>query len=359
MLKEKSCNLIDPILDEDIQNIFKALPDLEQLRGKHVFITGSTGLIGSQIVYLLAELNRLKNLEIMIIALARNEKKAQKMFGSLREYGVVIQIGDINQAFSIDETIDYIIHGASATSSRYFVSNPVETIITALAGTKNVLEFACHKKIKSMVYLSSLEVYGTPPQKETIQETDYGYIDPLSVRSSYSEGKRMAECLCASYAQEYGVPVKIARLSQTFGTGVEYDDGRVFAEFARCVVEKKNIILRTQGKTVRSYCYTADAVKGILCLLFRGVSGEAYNVTNMDTAISIRDMAQMLCDAFPDSGISVKIEIPEDIQAYGFNPEVIIRLDSGKLHQLGWQPSVGLEEMFRRMIQGWEYRYSL
>ena len=135
-----------------------------------------------------------------------------------------------------------------------------------------------------MVYLSSLEVYGVPQTEDgTVTETDYGYIDPLSVRSSYSEGKRMVECLCASYAKEYQVPVKVARLSQTFGAGVEYHDGRVFAEFARCAVEKRNIILHTAGNTLRTYCYTKDAVAALLTILVKGEVGSAYNVTNKNT----------------------------------------------------------------------------
>lgn len=106
----------------------------------------------------------------------------------------------------------------------------------------------------------------------------------------------MAECLCASYAKEYQVPVRIARLSQTFGPGVDYNDGRVFAEFVRCAVEKRNIVLHTQGNTVRSYCYTKDAVSALLHILLKGTDGEAYNVTNMDTAVSIREMADLVCD---------------------------------------------------------------
>ena len=143
------------------------------------------------------------NLNIKIIALARNKKKADDLFKGLVDEGKVdVYICDINEKIEISNQIDYIIHGASATSSRYFVTNPVETILTALHGTKNILEIAKEKNIKKMVYLSSLEVYGTPDEKmDYITEKDYGYLDPMQVRSSYSEGKRMAECLCASYAK--------------------------------------------------------------------------------------------------------------------------------------------------------------
>ena len=325
----------------------------EHLKNSTVFVTGATGLLGSQIVWALVYMNRMKNCNIQIVAMARNEEKVKKVFGNLTKGSdLTIYYGDINEAITYSGKVDYIIHGASATASRYFVTHPAETIQTALKGTEHILTFAEKKAIKSMVYLSSLEVYGTTDrEKQKICETDYGYLDPMSIRSSYSEGKRMAECMCAAYASEYEVPVKVARLSQTFGAGVEYQDGRVFAEFARCAVEKKDIVLHTQGNTIRSYCYTKDAISGILYILLKGQNGEAYNVTNMDTAVSIREMAKLVCDLYPKNGIQVKIEIPEDVTSFGYNPEMVIRLDASKLQELGWKPTVGLREMFERMIE--------
>ena len=295
----------------------------------------------------------MRNLQIHIIAMVRNEEKGKKMFSHLIGRGdVELLVGDINRPVVYSDSVDYIIHGASATSSKYFVSNPVETIYTALDGTSNILKFATEKKINGMVYLSSLEVYGTPEKDaDLITENDYGYIEPLSVRSSYSEGKRMVECLCASYAKEYDVPVKVARLSQTFGAGVAYDDGRVFAEFARCAIEGKNIVLHTEGKTVRTYCYTIDAVTALLTILAKGQAGEAYNVTNMDTAISIYDMAKLVSGILPESNIAVERDIPEDLASFGYNPEMIVKLDSTKLQKLGWKATVGLREMYERLIE--------
>lgn len=162
----------------------------------------------------------------------------------------------------------------------------------------------------------------------------------------------MVECLCASYAKEYEVPVKIARLSQTFGPGVTYEDGRVFAEFARCALEQKDIVLHTQGRTVRSYCYTKDALSALLYILLHGKTGEAYNVTNMDTAISIKDMADMVCETIGNGKIKTVIDIPEDVSAFGYNPEMIIRLDSSRLMELGWTATTGIEEMFVRLADG-------
>lgn len=349
----------DAVLQEDLELLAKdqTVP-FGMLKNKTVFVTGATGLLGSQVVKALACSNRLLGTDIQILAFARSQEKAGNVFGELLGRGDVhVVIGDVADTVAYEGQVDYIIHGASATSSRYFVSNPVETILTAVNGTANALEFARKKQVQGFLYLSSLEVYGTPsPGAGKISESYGGYIDPLAVRSSYSEGKRMVECLCASYASEYQVPVKIARLSQTFGAGVEYSDGRVFAEFVRCAIEKKDIVLHTEGRTVRSYCYTKDAVAAMLLILLKGEAATAYNITNMDTEISIADMARLVCDTFPEAGIQVTFDMPQDVSSFGYNPEMAVALDSGRLMGLGWKPTVGLCEMFIRLAKSMALR---
>lgn len=345
------------VLQEDMEQLARDCAGLfAALRGKSVLVTGATGLLGSHAVKALACSNRLSDAKIRILAFVRSREKAQQVFGELLNRGdVQLIVGDILQPFSCSEQVDYIIHGASATSSPYFVSNPVQTIETALNGTKNALEFARTVQVEGFLYLSSLEVYGTPSVGiGHIDESYSGYLDPLQARSSYSEGKRMAECMCAAYASQYQVPVKIARLSQTFGAGVAYQDGRVFAEFARCIIEKRNIVLHTAGRTVRSYCYTKDAIAALFTILVKGSVGAAYNVANMDTRISIASMAQFVCGLFPEAGIQVDFDVPKDIASYGYNPEMTVALDSGRLMALGWTPTVGLAEMFQRLVAGME-----
>ena len=347
---------LNRILQEDMEAVVNSNCPLSLLENATVLITGASGLLGSQIVKTLACANRLKGLNIRILALIRNEKKAIQVFGDLlKREDIHLVCCDINQIPDIEDSVEYIIHAASPTSSRYFVTNPVETILTAVEGTRNILELGRRKNVKGFVYLSSLEVYGVPNTKDGhVTEKDYGYIEPLNIRSSYSEGKRLVECLCASFAEEYGVPVKIARLSQTFGAGVEYDDSRVFAEFARCVMEKQNIVLHTEGKTLRTYCYTKDAVSAILFILLKGKAGEAYNVTNSDTAVTISEMAQCVCDLFPEKNICVQYDIPDNLTSFGYNPEMVIRMDCTKLESLGWKATVDLKGMFFRMIEYFE-----
>ncbi len=351
----ESCN---EIIQNDINEIVNNIDyiDFNEFNNKTVLITGSSGLIGSQLVELFACISNIKKLNIKIIATGRNKERLEKRFSHLTTNKNIkfIELNiDDESKLDIRDDVNYIIHAASPTSSKFFVTNPVETLNTTIHGTNKILELAKQKKVEAMVYLSSLEVYGIP-YNEDVKENDYGYIDNLSIRSSYSEGKRATECLCSAYASEYNVNVKIARLSQTFGPGVIYEDGRVFAEFVRCAIEKRDIVLHTKGNTLRTYCYTKDALSAILTILLKGEKGEAYNVTNPDTAVTIREMAEMVCKLFADSNINLKIEIPEDVGKFGYNPEMKIRLNIEKISNLGWKPTVKLEKMFLKLKQSME-----
>lgn len=320
------------------------------LKNKTVMVTGATGLIGSQIVKALLYANETLNTRIKIVAVIRNRSKAKKIFGTAK-LDYICQ--DIANALKCKRKVDFIIHTANSTSSSSFVEKPVETIDSIVQGTKNILDFARKVESKSIVYLSSMEVYGEIPldRLEPLLEKDYGYVDISKPRSSYQEGKRAAECLCVAYASEYNVPVKIARLSQTIGAGVDYNDNRVFAMFARNIVEKKDIVLKTKGETVRSYCYITDAVVAILKLLEQGIAGEAYNVANPETTCSIKDMAEMLCNKYKNSKLVFKLE--QDNKYLG---TLRYYLDTSKIEALSWKAKISLEEMFERLIKSFYSR---
>lgn len=343
----------DRLRQEDIEFVANAeIIPWNALHGKSILITGATGLIGSLIVKALACRNRLYDDNIKIYAMVRNLEKARKIFMELESRkNFRFVCCDITGEYELPNNLNYIVHAASMTSSKDFVIKPVETIQTAVFGTNELLKKATAMALDGFLYLSSLEVYGTPRDGDiNISESYSGYIDSLQVRSSYSEGKRMVECLCASYASEYKVPVKIARLTQTFGTGVSYNDGRVFAQFARAAIDGKNIILKTKGETLRSYCYVADAATAILLILVKGAVGEAYNVANEKTAISIADMAKFVCENFSRGKSRIVFDIVEDAGKFGYNPVMKICLNTTKLNDLGWKAHFGLKQMFERTI---------
>lgn len=342
-------------LEKDIQELASRKSYFEPFENASVLITGATGLLGSILAKSLIAYSQKNNANITVYACCRNREKYERIFGDCRCSSLKPVFGDVGQLDISSLHIDWIVHGASITDSRTFIERPVETIETAFDGTRNLLRQCVGKELKGFVYLSSLEVYGAFNDCDGIKnvlESDGGYIDTMSVRSSYSEGKRMAETLCSSYAAEYSIPVKVARLCQTFGAGVEYGDSRVFAQFARAVIEKSDIVLRTKGETVRNYCYTTDAVRGILTVLSKGRAGEAYNIANSNATASIANMARLVCTLFPESGTNVVFDIAEDAGKLGYNPLVRMRLDSGKLESLGWKSEVPFDEMFRRLV-GW------
>lgn len=336
------------ILIEDVQQFAEHFDLWEQLRDKAFLITGATGLIGSVLIKSLIELSRQKSLGIKIIAVVRSLEKAHKVFAN--EYSEIyfqqIELHEISQN-SIKEHIDYVVHLASPTASKYFVEHPVETLRTAVEGTTAVLEYVKDAKVRSVVYASSLETYGSNHTDDWLKEDFQGYVNPTEVRSSYNIGKRTCECLCHAYAKEYGVNVMIARMTQTFGAGVEYNDGRVFAQFARKAIEGQNIELHTSGETCRMYCYTTDAVSAMLYLLLKGEKGEAYNIANKDSYISIRQMANLVKMEY-NPNIDVVIT-PKENQGYA--PETKLRLETSKMESLGWRPRLGLKEMFGRLIK--------
>ena len=165
----------------------------------------------------------------------------------------------------------------------------------------------------------------------------------------------MAEGICGAYAHEYGVPVKTARLAQTFGAGISKNENRVFAQFAHSIMDGTDIVLHTDGSKAHCYCYTSDAVLGLLTVLLRGKDGEAYNVSNEDTFGTIREMAEMLVQNYPESGSKLIFDIPEDVNTFGYAPTSSMLVHAGKLRELGWKPEVGLAEMFERLMGSMRY----
>ena len=324
----------------------------KNLQDKTVLITGATGLIGSLVTVTLLAANKRLGLNCHVVAAVRNKSKAEELFGESE--CLELYERDIREPIAYAKRrVDYIVHAASCTDSRSFVLCPVETIETTLKGTINVLEFAkLHSTIKT-VFLSTMEVYGTPLNDERIDENHSTNLCTTDVRSCYPISKRMSEQLFASYSAEYGINGAALRLTQTFGPGVAYNDGRVFADFARCIIEQRDIVLHTEGLTKRMYLYTADAVSAILHIMLMQNDGsgsfDVFNTANESTYCSIKEMA----DEFRILGgkdIAVKIEI-EDVSKYGYAPTLHMNLDTSKLKKTGWNPKYEFHYMITNLIE--------
>lgn len=323
-----------------------------KLQNKTVLVTGATGVIGYNLVSGLVYANIKKSLNMHIFALVRDIEKAKEKYAEqLRSSNSISFIsGEVEHLPSMQEKIDYIIHGASPTASVFFIENPVETIKTSVVGTMNMLELAEHSKVQGLVYLSSMEVYGAPKTEDILYEEDLGYLDHLNIRNCYPEAKRQCEALCAAYVSEYSVPAMSVRLAQTFGPGVNKDDSRVFAEFARCAMDGKDIILLTDGGSKRCYLYTMDAVSAILTVLLKGEAGQAYNAANSETYCSVKEMAAMVAKTIGEDKIKVRVSKDKE-KSKKFSSPHFYNLSVARIMELGWRPSRNLLEMYQRMIE--------
>ena len=342
----------DTILEADLQQIATADLPYNSWKGKTFLVTGATGLVGSLAIRSLIYISRQYDLALKIVALVRNPEKAKAVLGELADFtGLTLLCADLSAPrICYSEPVDYIIHAAAVTTSKLLVSAPVEASKTALNGTLAVLDLALEKQVKGMVYLSSMEVYGVLSDSRDVKEADLGYVDLQAVRSCYPESKRMCECLCNAYAKEYGLPVCAIRLAQTFGAGVSPEDTRVFAQFAKSAIAGTNIVLHTDGQSEGNYIYTTDALKAI----FKGDPGQVYNAANESCHTTILDMAKLVAHKICGNKIDVVIDLPADISAMGYAPKTKLRLISDKLRALGWQPEIGLEEAYLRLIKSLE-----
>lgn len=332
------------MLVKDISRVIdRTAINWSELQNQTILISGATGLIGNAIVQCLLRVKEQKSIDFDIVVWVRNKEKAHRLFHD----SVLYILGELNKPIVFEKKVDYIIHCANPTSSKFFVNNPVETVTMAFQGTSNLLDFALKNKVKSFVFLSSMEIYGFPAKGTKVTEVMSGRFDTQIIRNSYPLSKQICECLCFSYYHEYGVPTKVIRLTQTFGPGVSYNDERVFAEFARCVIEDRPIVLKTKGDTERCYLYISDAVSAIFTVLFKGKDGEAYSAANEESFCSILDMARIV-SSFGTRGVDI---IEQDITKYGYSNTVYMNLDTSKIRDLDWQPEVGLKESFEYMIE--------
>ena len=342
---------MNSVLYEDIKSAAEStIIDWKQFENKSLLITGSTGSIGSVLVNVFLFRNKNYNQNTKLLLVVRDADKAKVLFGTDSNI-VYIQSSVENLSDDmIKEDIDFVIHGASPTKSKFFIDKPVETLDIAYLGTKKILEISARKNVKSFVYMSSMEMYGVIEAEKETTENDLGYIDPLDIRSSYSEGKRLCELMVYSYFKEYSVPTKIARIAQTFGAGISQNETRIYKYFTDCILNGENIVLKSSGTTVINFCYTTDTVLGILKILLDGERGEAYNISAEPTNMTVLDCAKWLVKKYGNNNQTVTTQ--SDMRSSsGLAPNNQMVLSNNKLKELGWSCSYTIQDTYDRLIK--------
>ncbi|MFV0481251.1 MAG: NAD-dependent epimerase/dehydratase family protein [Campylobacteraceae bacterium] len=339
------------MIKEDLKEI-TSNPSIDwaQFSNTTILITGANGFLPAYMVDTLMFLNT-KNIlpkKCKVFAMCRNEMHAKIRFNQYlndKNFNLIIQ--DVSSSININCTIDFIVHAASPASPKFY-NTPVNVIMPNIVGTINVLELSRKNNLKSFLYFSSGEVYGSPINENSIDEKNYGYIDPTSIRACYAESKRMGENLCISYFHQYNIPAKIVRPFHTYGPGMKLDDGRVFADFVKNIVYNENIELKSQGEAIRPFCYISDATIAFFKILLYGKNSEAYNVANPYQSISIKNLADTLVSIFPEKNLHV-ITVKQN-DNYLQSPIMNQKPDISKMQSLGWNPSTDIKTGFQKTI---------
>lgn len=347
-------NFLDnKIVCEDMREIYRSSATWEKLRDTGVYVTGAAGMIASYFTMFLIYLNEVHDYHIEIYAGIRNVEKARKHFGRYldKDYFHVIQ-GDVNQAVAVEAPLHYIVHAASLASPQYYGKMPVETMLPNVIGTYELLRYAVDHPMKGFLFFSSGSVYGNVSETTDISESTVGSMDWLAPGNVYGEGKRCGEAMCSAYYREFGLPVKIARIHHTYGPTMDVDnDKRVFAEFANNILNNHNIVLKSDGEDRRAFCYLRDTVSALFKIMLEGEDGECYNVGNPDEYVSIRRLAEILTEVFPERNLKVEYHKRDD-SGYCASPvKRLTPVNVDKLKMLGWTAEVTVEEGFTRSLK--------
>jgi nucleoside-diphosphate-sugar epimerase len=345
------------IVEEDMARIVAHDLPWRVFANKTVLVSGANGFLPAYLVETLLYLNEVdRSMNCRLIGLVRNREKACVRFAHFLDrpdFAMVIQ--DVTAPAAIPVPVDFIIHAASQASPKYYGIDPVGTLAANSLGTYNLLSFARDCRAEGFLFISSGDVYGQVPESQIPTREDcYGALDPTLVRSCYGESKRMGETMCAAFDHQFGVPTRIVRPTHTYGPGLALDDGRVFADFVANLVRHEDIVLKSDGSARRAFCYLADAALGFFTVLLKGERGQAYNVGNEACEASVAELAQMLVDLFPERGLQLRFENKRPPAGYLQSTASRGSLDTGKLRKLGWRPTVGLEEGFRRTVMSFE-----
>lgn len=325
--------------------------DFNKIDGKNILITGANGLIASYFIDMLMWLNQSKKYSINIYAMCRNKAKAKVRFRDYiddKKFNILEQ--DVNEYIDVDIDFDYIIHAASNAHPLAYATNPVDTMKANIIGSINLLEYAYKHNNSRFMFISSSEIYGEDKNiilDDGYDENYWGTVNSMSVRSCYPESKRAGESICMCYKEQYGLDVVVVRPGYIYGPSITADNSRADAQFLRNALSKQDIVMKSEGKQLRSYCYVADAITAILTILIKGENGQAYNIANPNSQATIREFAETLAQV---ADVSLIFDIPSEVEKKGYSSVSKSILNTNKLQQLGWTANYSLEDGIQRMI---------
>lgn len=326
---------------DDLNVAIVASIGMDELYNKSILVTGATGAIGSFLVDMLLECNK-KGAGVKVYAAGRSKERLENRFDATKTELLEYVEYDTLKPIRFDFDVDYIVHAGGNAHPAAFNADPVGTIVGNINGTYALLEYARSHKTKRFCYISSGEVYGQGDLSlDDFDETYSGYLDSSSPRSCYPASKRTTETLCASYSVQYGLETVTVRPCHTYGPGITFADSRANAQFIRNVLNGEDIVMKSAGTQMRSYCYIADCASGIFTVLLNGQSGQAYNCANPDARITIVGLAEVIAKT---AGRKVVFADPDAMDLAIRTPIAKQVLSSKKIEELGWKGQFSVEK---------------
>lgn len=328
------------------------------LYGSRVLLTGAAGFLGFNFLHFFSYLNKRKSGRrpaIQVVAVDNYLRGKSRWIVELAQSDpdILLRTHDITQAWPADDArYDFIIHGASVASPTFYRQYPLETLDANVAGLRNMLDLARLASARSMVFFSSSEIYGDPPAHEIpTKETYRGNVACAGPRACYDESKRLGETLCYIYAQKYSTPVKIIRPFNNYGPGLRLADRRVLPDICTDVLADRDIVLYSDGKATRTFCYSSDALTGYLSALLSTHEGEAFNIGSQAPEVSIYELATMVSQV-AGSNRNVVSRHSDDKDYLTDNPQRRCPDLSKAKALLGYEPKVDLRKGIERLV-GW------
>ena len=340
----------NPQYQEDVKYVANLDLPWDKLKNKSIMISGATGLIGSMLIDVIMMKN-LKDLNCIVYALGRSKTKMFNRFEYCfdNSYFNFIEY-DVNKKLEMNSIlkIDYILHLASNTHPMQYATDPIGTITTNIIGVQNLLDFAVEHKTTRFAFASSNEIYGeNRGDVEKFDEKYCGYIDCNTTRAGYPESKRCGEALCQAYVAQKGLDIVIPRLTRTYGPTLLKTDTKALSQFIHKGVAAEDIVLKSEGNQYYSYLYVMDSVSGLLTVLLKGKCGEAYNIADEASDVTLKDLAKIIAD-YVDK--NVIFELPDVVESAGYSKATKARLDSAKLNKLEWKARYDINTGLRRTI---------
>lgn len=314
-------------IQQDINNLANEI-NLSALKGKSVLLTGSNGLFGKYIAYLIVLLNSKYNYKIKLYCLSLHNP--DKSFNEIikRDKNIFFKKKDLTKSFKFINQVDYIFHTACYAQPEKFIKNILQTITLNINTTYQLLELA-KKHDAKFLFFSSAEIYGKIPKTEIpVNETYKGNIDSNCVRSLYAQSKHLGESICEIYRRNYNTSVYIARISHTYGPGTKSNDKRLISDIIQQARNSGIIKLKDGGQAKKTWGYVSDSVKMLLNVILYG-KDFIYNVGGEDT-LSVREVAQEIARQ-----LSVPVKIAKNPSKHigHFNESQILKLDISKYYK--------------------------